>query len=326
MRILVCDVGPRDGLQNEAAVLEPGVRAELARRLAAAGVPRVEVASFVDPARVPQMAGAEEVVAALDPERLRNRLLQSAPLAVTGDEPDTASNSLLQSPQAEWSGLVLNERGWERLAASGLARANLTLAATEEFNQRNGNRSLADALAGAEKLLAIADRPVTVTVSVAFGCPFEGRVDPGGVADLCARLAAAGADELVLADTIGVATPGHVRRLIERIGSLGPTTGGHFHDTRHTAVANALAAVEAGASVLDASVGGLGGCPFAPRATGNVATEDVIYALGEEGVQTGIDLDSLIEVATWIGALLGKPLPGGVANAGGFPAPLSSDG
>jgi isopropylmalate/homocitrate/citramalate synthase len=200
----------------------------------------------------------------------------------------------LQSPQAEWSGLVLNARGWERLAASGLPRANLTLAATEAFNRRNGNRSLADALAGAEALLAAADRPVTVTVSVAFGCPFEGRVDPGGVADLCARLAAAGADELVLADTIGVA--------------------------------NALAAVEAGASVLDASVGGLGGCPFAPRATGNVATEDVVYALGEEGVETGIDLDALIEVASCVGALLGKALPGGVANAGGFPAPLSSDG
>jgi hydroxymethylglutaryl-CoA lyase/(R)-citramalyl-CoA lyase len=291
MRVLVCDVGPRDGLQNESAVLEPSVRAELARRLAAAGVRRVEVASFVDPARVPQMAGAEEVVAAL-------------------------------GEGAEWSGLVLNERGWERLAASGLRRANLTLAATDAFNRRNGNRSLEEAVAGAEAILGAADRPVTVTLSVAFGCPFEGRVDPGRVAELCGRLAAAGADELVLADTIGVATPGPVRRLLERIAVLGPKTGGHFHDTRHTGVANSLAAVEAGASVLDASVGGLGGCPFAPRATGNVATEDVVYALEEEGVRTGVDLAALVETAAWIGAELGRALPGGVTNAGGFPEPL----
>jgi len=295
--LTLCDVGPRDGLQNESAVLEPAVRAELARRLAAAGVPRVEVASFVDPARVPQMAGAEDVVAAL-------------------------------GEGAEWSGLVLNERGWERLAAAGLPRANLTLAATDAFNRRNGNRSLAQALAGAEAILGAADRPVTVTLSVAFGCPFEGRVDPGRVADLCGRLAAAGADELVLADTIGVATPRPVRHLLERIAVLGPPTGGHFHDTRHTGVANSLAAVEAGASVLDASVGGLGGCPFAPRATGNVATEDVVYALEEEGIRTGIDLDALIDTAGWIAAELGRALPGGVTNAGGFPEPqpVSSGG
>ena len=296
MRLTICDVGPRDGLQNESAVLAPAVRADLAQRLAAARVPRVEVASFVSAERVPQMAGAEEVVAALD------------------------------AGASEWSGLVLNARGWDRLVASGLPRANVTLAATEAFNRRNGNRSLEEALAGAEAILAGADRPVTVTLSVAFGCPVEGRVDPGVGAELCGRLAAAGADELVLADTIGVATPGPVRRLLERIAILGPRTGGHFHDTRHTGVACSLAAVEAGVAVLDASVGGLGGCPFAPRATGNVATEDVVYALEREGVETGIDLDALIEVARWIGGVLGRDLPGGVTNAGGFPAPVSSGG
>jgi hydroxymethylglutaryl-CoA lyase/(R)-citramalyl-CoA lyase len=296
MALTICDVGPRDGLQNESTVLEPAVRAQLADRLAAAGVPRVEVASFVRAERVPQMAGAEEVVAALGEDG------------------------------AEWSGLVLEQRGWERLVASGLRRANLTLAATDAFNRRNGNRSLEQALAGAEAIVAAADRPVTVTLSVAFGCPFEGRVDPGAVADLCARLAAAGADELVLADTIGVATPGPVRRLLERIAILGPRTGGHFHDTRHTGVACSLAAVEAGASLLDASVGGLGGCPFAPRATGNVATEDVVYALSEEGVDTGIDLDALVETAAWIGGVLGRSLPGGVTNAGGFPPAAVSSG
>ena len=293
MRVLLCDVGPRDGLQNEAEVLAPETRAELANRLATAGLPRVEVASFVDPARVPQMAGAEEVVAAL-----------------AGD--------------AEWSGLVLNERGWERLAATGLPRANVTLAATESFNRRNGNRSLDEALAGAEAILAAATVPVTATVSVAWGCPFEGDVGPDRDADLAARLAAAGADEVVIADTIGVATQGAVARLVERVLQLGARVGGHFHDTRHTGVANAWAAVEAGATVLDASVGGVGGCPFAPRATGNVATEDVVYLLHEEGVETGVDLYALIGVADWLAGVLGRELPGAVSRAGG--RPVSSGG
>ena len=285
----VTDVGPRDGLQNEVVALEPAVRAELARRLAAAGVPRVEAASFVDPRRVPQMAGAEEVAAALD-------------------------------GAAEYSGLVLNLKGYERLAATTLARVNVTLAATEEFSRRNANRSLAEALAGAEEIVRAAALPVTATLSVCFGCPFEGRVDPGRVAELAGRLADAGAGELVLADTIGVATPRQVARLVERVSILGVPVGGHFHDTRHTGIANAWAAVEAGASLLDASVGGIGGCPFAPRATGNVATEDVVYLLHGERVETGIDLGALIEVAEWLAGLLGRELPGRVYRAGPFPA------
>jgi len=287
--VTVTDVGPRDGLQNEVVALEPAVRAELARRLAAAGVPRVEAASFVDPRRVPQMAGAEEVAAALD-------------------------------GAAEYSGLVLNLKGYERLAATTLARVNVTLAATEEFSRRNANRSLAEALAGAEEIVRAAALPVTATLSVCFGCPFEGRVDPGRVAELAGRLADAGAGELVLADTIGVATPRQVARLVERVSILGVPVGGHFHDTRHTGVANAWAAVEAGASLLDASVGGIGGCPFAPRATGNVATEDVVYLLHGERVETGIDLGALIEVAEWLAGLLGRELPGRVYRAGPFPA------
>ena len=219
---------------------------------------------------------------------------------------------------AELSGLVLNERGWERLAATPLDRVNVTLAATETFNQRNGNASLEDAAARVERILAVADRPSTATISVSFGCPFEGEVDPGVVADLAERLVAAGAGEVVLADTIGVATPGPVRRLLERISILGVPVGGHFHDTRHTGVACAWAAVEAGAAVLDASVGGLGGCPFAPRATGNVATEDVLYLLDREGVATGVDLDGLIAVARWLEELLGRELPGRVYRAGRF--------
>ena len=186
MHVTLCDVGPRDGLQNEPDTLAPEVRAELVRRLAATGLPRIEAVSFVNPERVPQMAGAEEVVA-------------------TVGEVD-----------AELSGLVLNERGWERLAATAIGRVNVTLAATESFNQRNGNASLEEAAARVERILAAADRPSTATISVAFGCPFEGNVDPGVVAALADRLVAAGAGEIVLADTIGVATPGPVRRLLER--------------------------------------------------------------------------------------------------------------
>jgi isopropylmalate/homocitrate/citramalate synthase len=288
--VTVCDVGPRDGLQNEADVLEPAVRAELVNRLAAAGLPRVEAVSFVRDDLVPQMAGAEDVVGAID-----------------------------RRDGTEYSGLVLNERGYERLAITSLDRVNVTLAATETFSQRNANASVDDALTQALAIVHGADRPITVTISVAFGCPFEGEVDPGSVVALVERLA--DADELVLADTIGVATPGQVRRLVERVAALGTTVGGHFHDTRHTGVANAWAALESGATVLDASIGGLGGCPFAPRATGNVATEDVLYTLEREGVDTGIDLDALIAVGAWIAGVLGRELPGRVYRAGGFPRP-----
>jgi isopropylmalate/homocitrate/citramalate synthase len=289
VRVLLCDVGPRDGLQNEPESLAVEVRAELVRRLAGAGLPRIEAVSFVDAERVPQMAGAEEVV------------------KTVGDV------------DAELSGLVLNERGWERLAATTLGRVNVTLAATESFNQRNGNASLVEATARVERILASATVPASATISCSFGCPFEGEVDPGRVAELARTLVAAGAAEVVLADTIGVASPGAVRSLVERCGVLGAPVGGHFHDTRHTGVACAWAAVEAGATVLDASVGGVGGCPFAPRATGNVATEDVLYLLQREGIETGVDLEALIGVAGWLAGVLGRELPGRVYRAGGFP-------
>jgi hydroxymethylglutaryl-CoA lyase/(R)-citramalyl-CoA lyase len=288
VQVTLCDVGPRDGLQNEPDVLTPAVRADLVNRLAAAGVPRVEAVSFVRPDLVPQMEGAEEVVGAIE-----------------------------RREGTEYSGLVLNEQGYERLRATPLDRVNCTLAATESFSRRNANASVDEAVARVGAILAAADRPCTVTVSVAFGCPFEGEVDPARVVELCSRLTAA--DELVLADTIGVATPGAVRRLVGLVAELGRPVGFHGHDTRHTGVASAWAAVEAGASVLDASVGGLGGCPFAPRATGNVATEDVAYLLEREEVETGVDLDGLIGVAEWLEGVLGRTLPGRVYRAGPFP-------
>ncbi len=285
MRITLCDVGPRDGLQNEPEVLPPQTRAELVERLGAAGVPRIEAVSFVRDDRVPQMAGAEEVVA-----RVQRR------------------------EGVELSGLVLNERGWERFAAAGLDRLNVTFAATEAFNLRNGNATLAEAVERAEAILAAAgETPATVTISCSFGCPFEGRVDPGAVTELAARFT--GRAEVVLADTIGVATPSAVGSLVEQAGA----DGFHGHNTRNTGYASCLAALEAGARVLDASAGGLGGCPFSPRATGNVATEDLVYLLEGEGVETGIDLDALVAVAQWLEGLLGRPLEGYVHRAGPWP-------
>jgi hydroxymethylglutaryl-CoA lyase/(R)-citramalyl-CoA lyase len=236
------------------------------------------------------MAGAEEVVAALD-----------------------------RRDGTEVSGLVLNRKGYERFAAAALDRVNVTLGATETFNRRNGNMSRDEALAQVEEILGAAAEPATATVSVAFGCPFEGEVDEGEVAALAERLVGAGADELVLADTIGVATPSQVRRLVERVGGLGRRVGFHGHNTRNTGYANALAALDAAAEVLDASVGGLGGCPYAPRATGNVSTEDLVYLLEREGVRTGVDLDALIAVSEWLESVLGRRLEGQLYRAGAWP-------
>ena len=285
VRVRLCDVGPRDGLQNEPETFEPVTRAELVNRLAAAGLPRVEAVSFVRDDRVPQMAGAEEVVAGIE-----------------------------RRDGVEYSGLVLNERGWQRFAASGLDRVNVTFGATESFNERNGNASLEQAVARSEAILESAgETPATVTISVCFGCPFEGRVDPGVVAELAARFD--GRAEVVLADTIGVATPSAVRVLVARAGA----TGFHGHNTRNTGYANCLAALEAGATLLDASVGGLGGCPYAPRATGNVATEDLVYLLEGEGIATGVDLDALLAVSEWLESLLGRKLEGYLYRAGPWP-------
>jgi isopropylmalate/homocitrate/citramalate synthase len=289
MPLTLCDVGPRDGLQNEPETLAPAVRAELVNRLAAARLPRVEAVSFVRDERVPQMAGAEEVVAGLE-----------------------------RRDRTEYSGLVLNRKGYERLAAAGLDRVNCTLGATDTFNRRNGDMSLEEAVEQVGEILGGTELPTTVTVSVAFGCPFEGRVDEARVGELCARLEA---DELVLADTIGVATPTQVKRLLERVGSGSARVGVHLHNTRNTGYANAYAALEAGAAVLDASIGGLGGCPYAPKATGNIATEDLVYLLEGEGIGTGVDLDALIGISRWLEGLLGRRLEGQLYRAGPFPAP-----
>jgi hydroxymethylglutaryl-CoA lyase/(R)-citramalyl-CoA lyase len=292
--LVICDVGPRDGLQNEDRVLLPAVRADLCDRLIAAGLRRIEAASFVNPKLVPQMAGAEEVIAALH-----------------------------RKPGAVYAGLVLNEKGYERASAAGVDEVHYAFAATDEFGRRNQNSTSEQGLQTALALVARAraDRvPITVTISVAFGCPFEGPVPAARVLDLVERLMTAPPDEVCLADTIGVGVPTQVKELVGGARRMGATVGAHFHNTRNTGYANAVAALESGVVSLDASVGGAGGCPFAPKATGNIATEDLVYLLRGLGVDTGIDLDALIGCSRWLGEQLGKELPGMVARAGDFPA------
>jgi isopropylmalate/homocitrate/citramalate synthase len=291
LTVTICDVGPRDGLQNQPKTLAPQVRAELVERLADAGLRRIEAVSFVNPKLVPQMAGAEDVI-----ERVERR------------------------DGVVYAGLALNERGYDRLSAAGLDEVHFAFAATETFNRRNQNATVDESVAAAERIAGRADADgirSTVTIGVAFGCPFEGRVDPGRVADLAERLAPS-FDEVVFADTIGVAVPRQIRDVLGRVRLPGTAVGAHLHNTRNTGYANALAALESGATVLDASIGGIGGCPFAPRATGNIATEDLVYVLHGEGIDTGIDLEALISVAEWLEGVLERPLEGHVYRAGAF--------
>ncbi len=300
MAVVIGEVGPRDGLQNESKTLEPNLRAELCDRLAAAGLKRVEAASFVNPKLVPQMAGAEEVMAALH-----------------------------RKAGTSYAGLVLNEQGYERALAAGVDEVHYAFAATDEFGRRNQNATTEEGLKTALSLVARArsDRmPITVTLSVAFGCPFEGPVPAERVLNIVEHLMAVPADEICLADTIGVGVPSQVKELVGGARRLGATVGAHFHNTRNTGYANAVAALDEGVVSLDASVGGAGGCPFAPKATGNIATEDLVYLLRGLGVDTGIDLDALIATSRWLGGQLGKELPGMLARAGDFPGKASARG
>jgi len=293
MSLTVCDVGPRDGLQNEAKTLPPSVRADLCDRLAAAGLRRMEAASFVNPKLVPQMGGAEEVMAALH-----------------------------RKPHVVYAGLVLNEKGYDRALQAGADEVHYAFSAADEFGRRNQNATTEEGLKTALALVARArsDRmPITVTLSVAFGSPFDGEVPPERVLSIVEHLMSVPPDEICLADTIGVGVPSQVRELVRGARALGATVGAHFHNTRNTGYANAATALEEGVVSLDASVGGAGGCPFAPNATGNIATEDLVYLLRGLGVETGIDLDALIETSRWLGPQLGKELPGMLARAGDYP-------
>lgn len=296
-RIEMVEVAARDGLQNEPGFFPTEDKLELIRRAIAAGSKRIEVASFVHPGRVPQMADAEAVVAAL-PKR--------------------------DAKDVTYIGLVLNKRGALRALETQVHELGAVISASDGFGTRNQGRTSDETLEDAIEIIRLAKehgRTAQATISVAFGCPFDGEIAPERVADLARRVAAAGPREIAIADTIGVGVPNQVKAVMAAVKSAAPgmPIRVHFHDTRNTAVANAWAGVEAGATTVDASIGGVGGCPFAPNATGNVATEDVQYMLQRSGVETGLNLDRLIETAKWLSGKMGRTLPGLVSRAGGFP-------
>ena len=291
----IVEVGPRDGLQNEAKLVPAAQKVELIRRAIAAGVRRIEVASFVNPKRVPQMADGEEVVALLG--------------AVPG---------------VTRIGLVMNQRGAERAIACGIDQLGAVAIASDAFGIRNQGQNSAESVAAAEQILALgraAGKSAQVTIAAAFGCPFSGEVPNARVVDMARQLAASSPDEIALADTIGVAVPARVSALIAAVrGVIGDIPiRAHFHNTRNTGIANVWAAVEADVATIDAAIGGLGGCPFAPAAAGNVATEDVAYLLARSGVETGLDLDKLLATSHWLGGVMDKEMPAMLARAGGFP-------
>jgi hydroxymethylglutaryl-CoA lyase len=299
-RIEIVEVGPRDGLQNESGSFSTAVKVEFINRAVAAGLRRVEVASFVNPRKIPQMADAEAVLGAL-PRR----------------------------PDVVYVGLVLNRRGFERARVAGCGEIGMVVAASDDFNERNQGATTEESVAAWLEIAEAAHAaklPAQVTISVSFGCPFEGEIPPQRVVELAQRLAVGRPREIALADTIGVAVPSQVSDLVERVRAevAVPVVRCHFHNTRNTGIANAYAAAAAGAQVLDASIGGIGGCPFAPAATGNIPTEDLVYMLNRMGVDTGISLEGLIDTSRWLQSQLGRTVPGMLVKAGGFPRPRAT--
>jgi hydroxymethylglutaryl-CoA lyase len=296
--IELVEVGPRDGLQNEPDIVPTATKLALIDRMIGYGARRLEVASFVHPQRVPQMADAEAVIAAL---------------------PDRADCTYI--------GLVLNKRGVLRALATreggarGVEQVGCVIVASDTFGQKNQGQTIAEGIAETRAMLRFAHAEgirAQVTISAAFGCPFEGEVKHETVLAIAEQLAAEGPEEIALADTIGVGTPWEAGELFGKLGAL---LGGripmraHFHNTRGTGIANAWEAYKAGVRIFDASLGGLGGCPFAPRATGNIATEDLVYMMARSGVDTGIDLEAAIAANTWFAGHLGRELPSAVARA-----------
>jgi hydroxymethylglutaryl-CoA lyase len=296
-QIEIVEVGPRDGLQSEARILPTEAKLEFVARLVAAGLRRIEVASFVNPKRVPQMADAEAVLASVK--------------TTTG---------------TRYIGLVLNRKGFDRALAAGCTEVGMAIASTETFSQRNQGCSVEEGIAAWLEIASAARAAgirAQITLSTAFGCPFEGEVPPARVRELALRVAEGQPDEIAVADTIGVAVPTQVTELVGLLRQALPAARlrAHFHNTRNTGLANAYAAVQAGVRALDASCGGIGGCPFAPAATGNIPTEDLIYMLHRMGFGTGVDLSALLETSRWLQGTLEHPVPGMVVKAGLFPAP-----
>lgn len=296
--IEMVEVSPRDGLQNEAHIISTEAKLELVERAISAGAKRIEVTSFVNPRLVPQMADAEDLCAILP-----------------------------AADDVTYIGLVMNRRGADRaIATSRIDQLGAVAVATDRFAMANqGQTSDGSVVAAREIIGAAKEAGLTgqATIAASFGCPFEGEVTEGRVIAMAQAIAVAEPVEIALADTIGVANPAHVTRLVSRVAEvIAPIpVRVHFHNTRGTGLANVWAAIAAGACTVDASIGGLGGCPFAPGAAGNVATEDVVYMLERAGIETGLDLDALIEANHWLAGEMDKQLPAMVGKAGGFPRP-----
>jgi hydroxymethylglutaryl-CoA lyase len=292
----IIEVGPRDGLQSESRIMSTTDKVEFIRRLVGAGLRKIEVASFVHPGRVPQMADAEQVLAAI-PRR----------------------------QDLTYIGLALNERGVERAIEAGVDELGFVVIASDTFNRRNQGVGTEDSMAAWARVAGMSNKAslaANITISAAFGCPFEGAVAQSRVVELAQRVMESEPSELALADTIGVATPWQVRELL---GKIRPIAGNtpircHFHNTRNTGIANAFAAIEAGADSIDASTGGIGGCPFAPAATGNIATEDLVYMLRHSGIEINVSLPELLDTAKWLGDTMGLEVPGMLSRAGDFPS------
>ena len=295
-KIRICEVGPRDGLQGVKRLWSVAERIEFIDRLAAAGLKRIEAVSFVNPKRVPQMAGAEEVMAGI-----------SRPGGVV------------------FTGLALNDLGAVRAIGAGVDEVHFAVVASETFNMKNQGATIDDTLATFASIagkVTGAGLGLSAGIGAAFGCPFEGEVPLERVVSIARRLADGGAVHIGLADTIGAAVPTQVTERVHAVGDAlgeGIKISCHFHNTRNTGLANAAAALGAGVRLLDSSVGGIGGCPFAPEATGNIATEDLCYMLRNMGHETGVDLEALIGVAKWAETFFEAPLPGQVMKAGLFP-------
>ena len=295
-RVRIVEVGPRDGLQNEAVNVSPESKVELIERLAAAGLTTIEAGSFVSPKWVPQMAGTAEVFAKLSRRK-----------------------------GVKYAALTPNARGLEAALQAGADEAAVFAAASESFSRKNINCSIAESLQRFEEVMALAQAhslPVRGYVSCVMGCPYEGAIAPAAVADVAAKLIDMGCYEVSLGDTIGVGTPGHVWRMLDAVMSRVPTEklAVHFHDTYGQALANVLAALERGIGVADSAVGGLGGCPYARGASGNLATEDLVYMLNGMGIETGIDLDAVLAAGAFIRGLIGRPAVSRVAQARGAAA------
>lgn len=299
--IEILEVGPRDGLQNEKVVFSTENKLRMINGAIDAGIRRIEVASFVHPKLVPQMADAEAVIAGLS------------------DLKDVT-----------YIGLVLNKRGFLRALATrennarGIDEVGCVAAASDTFAEKNQGQTLRSSIDVSKEIIKLAKSEgmsAQVTISTSFGCPFEGRVNQDTVVAMAEDLAEAEPREIAIADTIGVASPKRVTELMNKIRERLPhmPLRAHFHNTRNTGLANAWAAFEAGAQTLDASVAGLGGCPFAPKATGNIGTEDLLYLLSESDVETNVSLEDMIKVANWTEAILGRVPPAMVSQAGGFP-------